>query len=285
MRAVLRTTGFVWRHPLNRGGRIAAMGRLLRWQIASRLMGGRVEIPFVGGTSLFARRGMTGATGNWYAGLHEAEDMAFCLHLLRAGDLFVDVGANVGSYTVLAAGACRAEVVAVEPSAETRAALRSNVALNGIEGRVEIHAVGLGAAEGEMRLSLGRGPMNRALADGDDAPSETVPIRTLDAILGGRAPALLKIDVEGGEADVLKGAAEALASPGLRAVIAEANDAGAVGRLLAEHGFVPASYDPHARRLGPPVPGANALFVRDDAALRARLAEAPPTRLGNGATI
>jgi hypothetical protein len=41
-------------------------------------------------------------SGNIYAGLHEFGDMAFVLHFLRAGDLFADVGANIGSYTVLA---------------------------------------------------------------------------------------------------------------------------------------------------------------------------------------
>jgi hypothetical protein len=37
------------------------------------------------------------ATGNLYVGLHEFEEMAFLLHFLRRGDLFADVGANVGS--------------------------------------------------------------------------------------------------------------------------------------------------------------------------------------------
>lgn len=94
---------FVWNHPLNRGARLAAIGRVLRWQIASRLMPGPIALPFVNGTYLFATRGMTGATGNWYCGLHEYEDMSFVMHSLRSGDLFVDVGANIGSYSILAA--------------------------------------------------------------------------------------------------------------------------------------------------------------------------------------
>ena len=95
---------FVWNHPLNSSGRIAALGRVARWQMASRLVSGPIALPFVEGTSLFASRGMTGATGNWYCGLHEVRDMAFVLHVLRRGEHFLDVGANVGSYTVLAAG-------------------------------------------------------------------------------------------------------------------------------------------------------------------------------------
>jgi hypothetical protein len=54
-------------------------------------------------------------TGNLYAGLHEFSEMGFLLHLLRQNDLFVDVGANLGSYTVLASAVCQARNIAFEP--------------------------------------------------------------------------------------------------------------------------------------------------------------------------
>ncbi len=60
---------------------------------------------------------MTGATGNIYAGLHEFDDMAFFLHLLRPEDMFADVGSNIGSYTILASGVVGAKSVAFEPVA------------------------------------------------------------------------------------------------------------------------------------------------------------------------
>src|SRR4051812_48596523 len=106
---------FVWNHPLNAGSKVSALGRVARWQVASRLLAGPFSLPFVEGASLLVSRGMTGATGNWYCGLHEPTDMAFVLHLLRPGDHFLDVGANIGSYTVLAAGAVGARVTSVEP--------------------------------------------------------------------------------------------------------------------------------------------------------------------------
>jgi hypothetical protein len=48
--------------------------------------------------------GMTGATQNIYVGLQEFVDIMLTLHFLRKGDLFLDMGANVGSYTILASG-------------------------------------------------------------------------------------------------------------------------------------------------------------------------------------
>ena len=45
---------------------------------------------------------MTGATMNMYRGLHVAADILFVLHVLRVDDVFLDVGANVGTYSILA---------------------------------------------------------------------------------------------------------------------------------------------------------------------------------------
>jgi hypothetical protein len=86
---------FVLAHPLNRANKWAALMRYFRWQFGSRLVPGDVLVPFVDKTLLRICPSMTGATGNIYAGLHEFEDMAFVLHLLRENDLFVDVGANI----------------------------------------------------------------------------------------------------------------------------------------------------------------------------------------------
>src|SRR6478609_823915 len=104
---MLSTLRFIIRHPLNQRRRLAALMRFASWQLGSRVKTEHV-IPWVAGTKLVVRRGMTGATGNIYCGLHEFADMAFVLHALRPGDLFVDVGANIGSYTVLASAVCDA---------------------------------------------------------------------------------------------------------------------------------------------------------------------------------
>lgn len=67
-------------------------------------MPGPVAVPFVENTRLLVGTGMAGATGNVYAGLHEFQDMAFVLHALRPSSFFLDGGANVGVYTVVAGG-------------------------------------------------------------------------------------------------------------------------------------------------------------------------------------
>src|SRR5690606_34268091 len=119
---------------------------------------------WIEGTQLLVRRRMTGATGNIYFGLHEFSEMAFLLHLLRKGDWFADVGANVGSYSVLAAGVCGAHVVAFEPDPGAFADLSANIEVNALAGKVDARQLAVGAAAGEIAFSVGLDTMNHILA-------------------------------------------------------------------------------------------------------------------------
>lgn len=282
---------FVWNHPLNAGHRVAALCRVVRWQLASRLMAGPIALPFVEGTLLFATRGMTGATGNWYCGLHEVRDMAFVLHLLREDEHFLDVGANVGSYTVLAGGAVGARVTSVEPIPETFANLERNIALNRLAGRVRACQCGLAAAAGALRFTKGLDTVNHVLAQGEDLPSIEVQVRTLDDLVGSDTPLLIKIDVEGHERAVLLGGSRTLADPRLLAVIMETNGSGArygvsdadLVSLMQEHGFSAYAYDPFDRLLlGASRADGNTVFVRDRLAVETRVRDSKRYRLING---
>src|SRR5712672_1629721 len=99
--SLINVVRFVISHPLNREHKFRSIVRLAKWQIGSRLVPGAVVYDWVNGSKFLVRSGDTGLTGNIYAGLHEFPDMGFLLHFLREDDLFVDVGANAGSYTIL----------------------------------------------------------------------------------------------------------------------------------------------------------------------------------------
>jgi hypothetical protein len=115
LKKLFRLIKFIWFHPLNQNNRLAAVWRMMSFQIASRIIKASIILPFVNDTQLITTHGMRGATGDWYCGLREYEDMSFLLHALQSGDLFVDVGANIGSYSILA-GACEGvKVIAFEP--------------------------------------------------------------------------------------------------------------------------------------------------------------------------
>jgi FkbM family methyltransferase len=285
MRVPFRLLRFILGHELAGRHRLAALGRLLRWQVGARLSGLPMVAPLVGSTRLVLRRGLSSATAAWYVGLTDFREMGFALHLLRPGDLMADVGANVGVYAVLAAGVAGAEVVAVEPAAATLPALGENIRLNDLAQRIAVLPVAIGERPGRLPMTAGRGAANRLLLAGEAAPGVEVEVTTLDAVFAGRTPLLLKLDVEGFEARVLAGATRLLADPALRALIVETAGHGArygdgpetLDGMLRRCGFAPFDYDPRGRALSPRAgPGApNTLYLRDAAFCAARVADAP----------
>ena len=273
------TARFIATHPLASRHRLAAARRFLGWQFVSRLRDD-VDYDWIAGAKLKVRRGMNGATGNIYCGLHEFADMAFLMHLLRPGDRFVDVGANVGSYTVLAAAVCGATTLAVEPDPDSADRLRDNVRLNNLAGAVTVLQAALGARDGVAAFSIGRDTCNQ-VTDGPGV--REVAMTTLDAAAADLRPTLVKLDVEGYETSVIAGATRTLAAPELLAVLSESDDPG-VHEPLRAHGFSPFAYDAFQRRLTPATGGAKAavgnhLFLRAPAEVAERLRNAPRRRV------
>src|SRR5262249_41973037 len=138
----------------------------------------------------------------------------------------LDVGANVGSYTLLFAmwAGAAGRVFAFEPAPEAREGLRMHVALNGLADRTEIVPVAASSAVGTARFHVdGSSGANAIAAAGQrgDAASIDVETTTIDAFCERRRlrPDVIKIDVEGAELDVLRGARRVLRQPGLQAFL------------------------------------------------------------------
>lgn len=278
---MLSTLGFILKHPLNRPSPIGGLYRFARWQMLSR-RGGDVTTPWIEGSVIVARHRMHGATGNIYCGLHEYADMAFVLHLLRPNDQFLDIGANIGSYTILASKVCGARTVAFEPDPATAAALRRNIAANAIEDLVTVQQTALGDQEGAISFTVGKDAMNH-VATANDTAVQTVAVCRLDS-LGPFDPTVIKMDAEGFEAQIVRGAPDTFAAPSLVAVLTELSG-GEVSEFLESKGFQLCGYDPFTRKLdGSKGQTSNALYVRDLAKVQA-LVNAAPYRKVNAASI
>lgn len=126
---------------------------------------------------------------------------------LRADDLVLDVGANIGNHTLYLAAVAGLRVVAFEPNPELCVPLRQAISLNGLDGRVTLHEVGVGASEGNAHFAERKpeniGGQSLTLDDSDAAPISVISLDALDLEDKVRA---IKVDVEGMELSVLKGA-------------------------------------------------------------------------------
>jgi len=125
----------------------------------------------------------------------------------RAGGLLVDVGANMGYFSLLWAGLGPGEVVAVEPVPRNIALLNNNLKMNDLAGRVTVLPKAAGDRDGEIRFTLPAGAQTGwgGIAGPDSPGDTTVPMFRIDDVLRGREIEVLKVDVEGAEALVLRG--------------------------------------------------------------------------------
>lgn len=148
----------------------------------------------------------------------------FILSQLKPGDVFIDAGANIGWFTLLAARQLGVDgrVHAFEPASETFHYLQRSVDSNGFAGRCHLYQKALGAASGVGRIVQSSNSHNRGHAhlayDGASAGTEitdeelsVVEICQLDDIPVSGPVKLMKIDVEGAEALVIAGAAHTIA--------------------------------------------------------------------------
>jgi FkbM family methyltransferase len=278
-KGILDLARFLSVHPLTRDNLLDAWVRIASWQVRSRLQA-EIVVPWIGGQRLAIVNGMTGATGNIYVGLHDFAEMMLVLHFLREGDLFLDIGSNVGTYTVLASGVRRARTFAFEPDPQTAVRLRRNIEINRLESLVTVHEVALGPAEGEVPFTVGLDTINK-VAEPGGAGVRMVEQKRLDTVIGERTPVMMKIDVEGYDDAVLDGAEVVLANRALRVIQIETVTPVTRARLLA-HGFQQVHYDPYDRNLktGPSnVATNNSIFVRDQPFITSRLAAAPSVRI------
>ncbi len=137
--------------------------------------------------------------------------------LLEPGDTAVDIGANVGYMTLVMARRVgeRGRVTAFEPAPDNLALLERNMALNDYGDRAQVIGAAVGDQAGTLDLSFDpRLPGNASFhyAETNAARTVEVPVVTLDETLPGQAPRLIKIDVQGHEMAVFRGAENTIRS-------------------------------------------------------------------------
>jgi FkbM family methyltransferase len=134
------------------------------------------------------------------------------------GDVVLDIGANLGAYSLLFAQwvGPTGHVYAFEPAPESRFGLARHVCLNRCEGLVSISPDAVSASRGVVHFRAAGPRGDNGIVSADGAASDSIEVTTTSidefCALHHLAPSLIKIDVEGAELDVLKGARRTIAS-------------------------------------------------------------------------
>jgi FkbM family methyltransferase len=155
-----------------------------------------------------------------------AEEYAAFKAAVVPGATVLDVGANLGAYTVLFAQwvGPRGRVFAFEPAPGSRSGLSRQLALNGVEPRVQVRPEAVAGASGVRSFHADGVRGDNRLVTSDDSPGAgcvEVPTTSIDEFCQGAGiePDVMKIDVEGAELDVLRGARRTIARRGSRLAV------------------------------------------------------------------
>jgi FkbM family methyltransferase len=151
-------------------------------------------------------------------GLYELDTARVLRRLLRPGDTFIDGGANIGYFTLLAAKAVgpRGGVHAFEPQPENRRRLADHAAANGLADIITIHPVALSDKPGAVELhtyanpAANHGQSTMFILPGTETRSVRVETVRLDDYLPDAAPRLIKLDIEGAEPLAISGMVQML---------------------------------------------------------------------------
>lgn len=257
---LLRSIKFIFNHPISQRDRLSALKRYAQFHIFAPFLPGPVIYPFIENIRFAASIGMAGVVGNIYTGLDDFEAMGFLCHFLRNEDCFVDVGANVGAYTLLASGVCKAQTIAIEPIPSTFENLMLNLRINDLTNFVTPLNIGAGSSKQNLHFTYKFDVLNKVVLDIKSYELDEViqvDVLPLDLLLENKQPALIKIDVEGYEHEVMIGATTILSDIRLKALIIEMHGHenrykegyDAVHRMLLSCDFHPYSYNPFNRNL------------------------------------
>ncbi|TDE18620.1 FkbM family methyltransferase [Dyadobacter psychrotolerans] len=288
----LKTIKTILNHPLNKNRQLSALLTFLKRGLVIRLHKHPIVYPFIENTFLVVDKGMSSAELQIYTSLYDTNEMLFMMHFLRPEDTFVDVGANIGVYSVLASGVSGAKSIAFEPIPSTFSRLKRNINYNNLTDKAILFNMGVGDKEETLVFSNSLDAINHVITDKNFSGSITnVPVNSLDNLMVNEMPNLLKIDVEGFEANVINGAAETLKRPELKVIIMETNGLSDqyefgqnyIHNKLLSLGFTPNSYDPAKRTIIPieSTNPENTIYIRDMEFVNERVKKGQKIRLIN----
>jgi FkbM family methyltransferase len=186
-----------------------------------------VTLPYAGALLTAERRHPVVTSIRYVGEFYDYDNFGLMEALLVDGMAFVDVGANIGSYSMRASKLVgeRGSVLALEPLASEYRRLRNNTQRL---GNVVLVQAAAGATAGRLRLAgTGQTTHHLSTAPSTNGEGDTVPVLTLDQAIADHgllgSEAFVKMDVEGWEPAVIAGAASWLSSSGPTGLIVEAN--------------------------------------------------------------
>jgi FkbM family methyltransferase len=260
------TTNYILGHPNLSGRRVKinAVIRYFYWQFYYRIFRSAITFELLPNLKLRCYPHSHSASAALYCGLYDYDEMMFLLRYLRPEDCFLDIGANIGIYTLLAAHKIKhGKIYSFEPNPKNYERLLENIHINQFH-QVLPSQIALSDRQGSVTLELNQSDStSRISLDGSTAVGVNVPTDTLDALFQQEIPDHLvagKIDVEGAEVMVFRGAkrllTERLPIVWIVEILGDLNDASKLSKdthelidIFEDQGYIFCQYNAASNQL------------------------------------
>lgn len=220
----------VLNHPTNKNHQLKTMMRIIWWKINTMFFHLPCFIELAPGIKCICYpHNSHYSTLVVYNTFPEYGEMMFVKNILRSDDVFIDIGANIGAFSLLAASKItNGKIYAFEPSPHILPILKQNIALNNKFDRIEIEKVAASDKEGNINFDISETPDYNHIVSSNEVKRKSINIltKTIDFFLKRKNIShvkLIKIDVEGAEMIVLKGMQKSLQQRKVDALIIEVN--------------------------------------------------------------
>lgn len=219
----------VLNHPNNKSAKIGTLGRLLIWKLNQLFFHLPKIVNLTPEMKCICHPDSSFGSLIIYTKLPEYEEMNFIYNYLKKDDIFLDVGANIGAHTLMAASKIKTgKIFSFEPSSKALRYLKENIQINNLNSIVTIIDKVVSDKNGLEKFIIGKHSEVDHIGEKDDQLHEmkTIPSIGLDKFLTEQKinyVDLIKIDVEGAELKVLKGLRGYLAGGKVGMIIFEIN--------------------------------------------------------------
>jgi FkbM family methyltransferase len=246
-------------HPIARSQPAQTLWRLAKADIINKALGYPFLVSHDFGPTLIVDRDLHSTRGHYFFGLHAFNEELFAIHFLRKDELFLDIGANLGIFSIIVAITTGARAVAVEPSPSSAMVIRQHIALNDLSDRVVLFEACVGDVGGVASIQNTVDMDNFVVVNAIDSRRGTVdiPMVRIDDIVRADCPCVMKMDVEGFEMQALQGATKLLGQNELRAISIEVMGISTrfgfsvteIHDFITSFGFAKVGYDSLSRNL------------------------------------
>ena len=254
---IINTIKTICFHPLNKKKKVLALLKYIYLSFILYFINKSITVNWINNSKLKIEKTDKSLKANIFlGGLQEYNEMMFLLYYLTPKKHFYDIGANQGSYTILASKVVGAKTFSFEPVFKDFKKLKKQIKLNKVSHLVKVYNFGLSDKIGVLNFTNNIEGANRVIFKKTQNTNK-VYVSTLDTLFKLKISSLIKIDVEGFEYFILKGGRKFFRSKNCEALIIELNGSGQQFRIkdqdihqyLLDLHFIVIEFDPITKNM------------------------------------